>query len=296
MTDQTRFSEHSASRMLAMTGGTLLTGACFVADIEAIVGDFEVTEVRVSSSDSGAIESTSTSTGTGTTTNNTGMLDTSISGGADESTSTSSSSGDPNTSSSTGPAGPVCGDGVVEGDETCDDGNDIPGDGCQVCARDSVVFITSEVYQGFALGGLYGADQRCRNLAAKAGLARPLTFKAWLSTPTMSAADRILHSRGRYVLVNGLVVAQDWDALTSGTLENPIAVTEYSETREDGVWTGTLPSGQPSLGSEFCGDWDDESAVTKDGGSGYSLATDAWWSFFDHAGCDAELPLYCVEQ
>lgn len=73
-------------------------------------------------------------------------------------------------------------------------------------------------------------------------------------------------------------------------------MTEYSENREDGVWTGTLPGGQPSLGSEFCGDWDDPSAFVQDGGSGYSLATDAWWSFFDHAGCASELPLYCVEQ
>lgn len=28
---------------------------------------------------------------------------------------------------------PVCGDGVVEGDETCDDGNEIDGDGCTAC-------------------------------------------------------------------------------------------------------------------------------------------------------------------
>jgi cysteine-rich repeat protein len=29
--------------------------------------------------------------------------------------------------------GPVCGDGVVEGDEQCDDGNDEPSDGCDAC-------------------------------------------------------------------------------------------------------------------------------------------------------------------
>ncbi|MBK7830314.1 MAG: DUF4215 domain-containing protein [Nannocystis sp.] len=115
--------------------------------------------------------------------------------------STSTTIGDASTSTG------VCGDGVVEGDETCDDGNAMPGDGCQECERDSTVFITSEVYQGFALGGLYGADQRCQSLAAKAGLQHFLTFKAWLSTPSMSVADRFRHSRGRYVLVNGLVVA-----------------------------------------------------------------------------------------
>jgi cysteine-rich repeat protein len=205
------------------------------------------------------------------------------------------SDGSESGSSSTGLALPVCGNGVVEGDETCDD-NPTPGDGCQECARDSIVFISSEVYQGFALGGLYGADQRCRSLAAKAGLERFLTFKAWLSTPTMSAADRLLHSHGRYVLVNGLVVAQDWDALTSGTLENAIVVDEKSMTQNGLVWTGTLGSGQPALGSEFCEDWDDDSGLLKWGGSGLSASTDANWSFFDHNGCGSETHLYCFEQ
>jgi len=190
----------------------------------------------------------------------------------------------------------VCGDGIVEGDEACDDGNVTPGDGCQECAKDSIVFISSEVYQGYALGGLYGADQRCQSLAAKAGLERFLTFKAWLSTPTMSAADRLLHSRGRYVLVNGLVVAQNWDALTSGTLENPIMVDEKSMTQDTLAWTGTLASGQPALGSEFCEDWDDDSGLLKLGGVGLSASTDYTWTFFEHGGCGSKIHLYCIEQ
>ncbi len=233
--------------------------------------------------------STSTSAGAETTLNGTGSETSTSSGGT---TNEGSESG----SSSTGPALPVCGNGIVEGEETCDDGNATPGDGCQECAKDSIVFITSEVYQGLAIGGLYGADQRCRSLAAKAELPRFLTFKAWLSTPTMSAADRLLHSQGRYVLVNGLVVAQNWDALTSGNLENAIMVDEKSMTQNALVWTGTLASGQPALGSEFCGEWDDDAGLLKLGGSGVSASTDATWSFFDHNGCGSETHLYCVEQ
>ena len=37
-------------------------------------------------------------------------------------------------SSGEAPTGPVCGDGVVDGDEDCDDGNDDPVDGCDACA------------------------------------------------------------------------------------------------------------------------------------------------------------------
>jgi hypothetical protein len=128
----------------------------------------------------------------------------------------------------------------------CDDGNAVPNDGCKDCARDSIVFISSETYQGFNLGGLYGADQRCRSLAAKAGLLRPETFRAWLSTPTMSAADRMSHSRGRYTLVNGLVIANDWASLTSGACLTPRSRwTRTPSPRTRVSWTGTLADGNP---------------------------------------------------
>jgi len=105
-----------------------------------------------------------------------------------------------------------------------------------------------------------------------------------------------LHSRGRYTLTNGLVVAQNWDELTSGILQNPIAVDESSQTKEDFVWTGSLPDGLPALGSEFCGEWQEDIGFLTFGGEGFSLATDGSWSFFDQGGCDLESSLYCIEQ
>ncbi|MBA3544992.1 MAG: DUF4215 domain-containing protein [Nannocystis sp.] len=274
---------------------TLLAAGCVIESIDAIIAERGVTDCPSSRGESSGNLDTSTGTSSDTSPDSTGSSDASTSSGGngDESTDSSGSSG---SGSSTGPSLPVCGDGVVEGDETCDDGNATPGDGCQECAKDSIVFVTSEVYQGFALGGLYGADQRCSSLAAKAELPRFMTFTAWLSTPAMPAADRLIHSTGRYILVNGLVVAQNWDALTSGAVENAIMVDEYSQTRESGVWTGTLPSGQPALGSEFCKDWDDDSGLLKFGGTGLSMNTDSAWSFFDQGPCGSELRLYCVEQ
>jgi hypothetical protein len=183
----------------------------------------------------------------------------------------------------------------VEEGETCDDGNADPEDGCKECARDSIVFISSETYQGFNLGGLYGADQRCRSLAAKAGLLRPETFRAWLSTPTMSAADRMSHSRGRYTLVNGLVIANDWASLTSGSLLNTITVDENSQSQDTRVWTGTLADGQPAVGSEFCGDWDDDSGCCSLAGrAGASPPIQAGPSSTQD-GCGGQYRLYCFE-
>jgi len=81
------------------------------------------------------------------------------------------------------------------------------------------------------------------------------TFRAWLSTSETAAADRLLHSRGRDVPVNGLIVAEDWDGLVSSTLLHPIDVDEMSQTQNYRSWTGTLANGQPAFGSEFCNGW-----------------------------------------
>jgi cysteine-rich repeat protein len=43
------------------------------------------------------------------------------------------SSSEADDGSSSGVRGPLCGDGIVEGDELCDDENDAPGDGCTLC-------------------------------------------------------------------------------------------------------------------------------------------------------------------
>jgi hypothetical protein len=131
-------------------------------------------------------------------------------------------------------------------------------------------------------------------LAAIAGLSRFDTFRAWLSTAESAAADRLLHSRGRYVLVNGLVVAEDWDGLTSGALLHPIDVDEMSQTQTLPVWTGTLDDGQPAFGSEFCDGWTSFGDFW--GGTGLSSAVDATWSFFSDVPCGTDLHLYCIEQ
>jgi hypothetical protein len=75
--------------------------------------------------------------------------------------------------------------------------------------------------------------------------------------------------RGRLVMVNGLVLARTWEALLAGELENPLEVTEKSETYHGGVWTGTRPDGTAVPGSEHCEDWKTES-IFPTGHFGYS--------------------------
>jgi len=277
--------------LCATTSGT----ACVIEKIDAIIAEHGVTYWPSSSG-----EEPST-TSTGSTSTSTSMSTSSEAAGHSEALD-SSTTAELDThdmsdgSSSTGAEDPFCGDGVIQGDETCDDGNVTPDDGCQECAKDSIVFISSEIYPGYELGGLSGADQRCRSLAAKAYLPRFETFRAWLSTPSMAASDRLLHSRGRYILVNGIVVAQNWGVLTSGVLQHPITVDEHSQTRDGYVWTGTLANGTPALGSEFCGDWEVNMGFPISGGVGRAVEMNSLWSFVDHDGCDADNRIYCIEQ
>lgn len=269
--------------------------ACAVERIDEIIAEHGVTYWPSSSGeDSDVPEDTSTSTTTGTSSGAAGT-DSSTSGGSVAASDGSSAETSESSSSSGGPE-PVCGNGVVEDGETCDDGNDLPDDGCQACAKDSIIFVSSEVYQGFSVGGLLGADQRCRSLAAKANLPRFETFKAWLSTPATSAEKRLIHSPGRYILVNGIVVAADWAGLTTSPLLNPIMVDENSQTQDYVAWTGTLASGKATPGANFCGGWDDNSGKTLFGGTGLTSKVDSTWSFFEDTECGAELSLYCVEQ
>ena len=194
-----------------------------------------------------------------------------------------------------------CGDGRVHaGDEECDDGNAIVTDGCDLgCGRTRRVFITSAAYQGGQFQGMIGADQRCRSLAAQAGLANFAGFKAWLSDSTTSPLQRMFNGRGRYELINGLLVADDWDALLAGELQHPIEVTEKGETNHNSVWTGTYPDGTTVPGSDHCLDWTSSDVNHWEfWGVGSEITAD--WTLADvelnPTDCGNGLALYCFEQ
>jgi len=256
-------------------------------DSEDSAGATQVHTSTGGSSTTGTDEPDTTSITTGTETSSTGGAE----GGMDA----GSGAGADSSSSGTGPVEPFCGDGMVDGDETCDDMNDDPDDGCKLCTKDRLVFASSEKYSGYDLQGLFGADQRCRMLAALAMLPNFGTYRAWLSDGNTAAADRISHSQGRYTLVNGLVVAEDWDGLVSGMLVHPINTTESSELSNGTcTWTGTLANGQPAFGSSFCNNWSEGEAFPE-GGRGIGDQLGEWWSFFNMADCGSECAIYCFE-
>jgi cysteine-rich repeat protein len=183
--------------------------------------------------------------------------------------------------------------------EECDDGNLDPDDGCSdTCALDRRVFVTSLLYSGGELESVYIADALCANHADDQGWPDGLKYRAWLSDSGTDARDRFTLGRGRLVMVNGLVLAMSWSALLTGQLENPLAVTEKSETYHGGVWTGTRPDGTAVPASMHCDDWSTDSFL-KTGHYGYSDRTTPEWTeaadFDQPSPCNSDYALYCFQ-
>ncbi len=197
-------------------------------------------------------------------------------------------------------AAAVCGDGVVAGEEECDD----PGDtACFNCARDRLVFVTSRFdFRGDFSLGPQSLDYWCNHLATLAGLVGPdkeARFKPWISTSEGSAAERLHHSKGRYVLRNGKVFALSWDALVAGELLNPLNVDEMGVTQKVPVWTDTNPDGSAMPGTH-CNDWG-SADFDLSAHFGYSPVLDGQWTFYtadpgtNPTFCGNNAAIYCFE-
>lgn len=212
--------------------------------------------------------------------------------------STSTGSTEAPDTSTTGSA--VCGDGHLDAGEECDDGPLVAGCSSS-CRLYRHVFVTSQVFTG-DLGGLDGADAKCQAAAQAGDLSG--TYRAWLSSLTESALDRLVHSQIPYRLVDGKEVASDWDDLTDGTLLAGINVSELKGAPGKGahtcmpdslsiVWTGTTETGSPVGGEYFCGGW---ASPSGSGYAGVAGSVDSTWTANCLAKCNDQASLYCVEQ
>jgi cysteine-rich repeat protein len=218
---------------------------------------------------------------------------------ADSGTTASVDSTDTDTGTSTG-AAPFCGDGTLDESEECDDGNLVTDDGCNACKRDRLMFVSSEPgFLGGMLQGLKGADNYCVSRAGQAGFENFLKFKAFLSDSQTDAVDRLFAGEGRYVLVDGTVVADNWQALLTGPLQHPIELTELGEVLHRPVWTGTRHGdGRAVPGSMHCDDWTSVDPDKK-ANFGWSDEVDANWTqseVFNPDSCGSMNVIYCIEQ
>ncbi|MFN7938772.1 MAG: DNRLRE domain-containing protein [Bryobacteraceae bacterium] len=194
----------------------------------------------------------------------------------------------------TGPAGPAAPSGVPALAAVCAlyFRNGIPTPSGMECPK--LIFATNMSFSG-NLGGLAGADSSCNSEAARAG--HTGTFKAWLSTATVSAASRMTHSNGPYARVDGAVVADNWADLTDGSLKFAIPVTQFGvwEVLQPYAWTNTTVTGE-SAGAADCKGWTtwNDPGLPRLGTVTYGDQN--WTSSPTTRPCGGFSRLYCVQQ
>ncbi len=192
-----------------------------------------------------------------------------------------------------------CGDMVVDSGEECDDGNQVVGDGCspRCLIEQQFVFLTSvKVPANFT--GLQAADQLCAVLGAQNFPLRR-KFVAWLSDSKTSAGSRIGTSEFPYKLPKGGLIASNTADLLDGAIAVPILETENGTVQVtslgcdsiSGVWTATNAMGQGLADS--CGDWTESQGQGLTGNFGL---TNGGWSQACNIECTSNLRIYCVER
>jgi hypothetical protein len=153
-------------------------------------------------------------------------------------------------------------------------------------------FLSSMKYYGDSIGGVTQADSDCQLLATAAS--RGSGWKAWLSSSTSNAKDRIVLGNGSITLVDGLtvVVNHGTDVLGDGGLLHAIDHDENgSSVAPSLVWTGTTQFGVVyAAAGPPCGDW-----TSPDGGAsaGGSNQTGVTWTSDGTEPCTTAYPIYC---
>jgi hypothetical protein len=132
------------------------------------------------------------------------------------------------------------------------------------------------------------ADAQCNAEAAYAGL--PGSYRAWFSTSTTDARDRLTGARG-WIRPDGVPFADTIDDIVNGRILSPINVDAFGN---DPVWTlvmtGTTSTG---IAATTCHDWTDGPSDGTEGTIGETVATGTYWTSGDFGPCGHPSVLYC---
>ena len=194
----------------------------------------------------------------------------------------------------------ICGDGLIEFPEECDDGNLITEDSC-----DDSCFKTRMVFRSFEklpsnFGGTFFADGICTMNAKRAKLEG--TYKAWVSDSDLFSAPLFRFEsedfQGWYLLPTNppKKLAKGWKGLTTDFLVNWIDVSAAGVEEiltPEFVWTGTLQDGTFSEGNT-CNGW-----TTTDANSKAQIGSVGNWNkeWTEHqvTNCGFDKKIYCFQ-
>lgn len=154
-------------------------------------------------------------------------------------------------------------------------------------------FTTQSTWSG-SIGGLGGADTKCQTAASNAGYGG--TWKALLSDQATNAQDRIPFDWGVLRRLDNAIVANNWNDLWDGSLQNPISLSENLGAVTGWVHSATSIYGvKRSATSGTCSGWTssgiNDNAVGSAGSSGNDWV--AYGSTGNSCG-SSDRSLYCI--
>jgi hypothetical protein len=143
--------------------------------------------------------------------------------------------------------------------------------------------------------GLTNFDTQCQNLAKAAG--HKGTYLAWISTDSVSPSTRFLKAANRYVRSDGVVVANHWAGLVSGTHLAPISMDEYGNFPTlPLVITSTKVDGTSDGLAFTCANWTSSDTTLKIYVGNTNQSDANWTDQTFTTGCEYSASVYCFEQ
>ena len=129
---------------------------------------------------------------------------------------------------------PFCGDGETQTElgEPCDPSDEelVEAAVCtDVCTWSGVIAFVTSEAYAGDLDGADGADEKCVTLASAAGLVHPEGYRAWISVGGDTANNRIPKVSDPYYRLDGVKIAENSGELFSGKLKSPINITEVKK-------------------------------------------------------------------
>jgi hypothetical protein len=166
--------------------------------------------------------------------------------------------------------------------------------------NEALVFVTSTQYQGGQNANIAGTHAICQSIADSKGLGG--TWSAMVNEGVGGFANlrgQVPWNWGTLKRLDGQVVANSWDDLWDGTLQNPINVDEnLTAAVNHSVWTGALNSSglratMIDASQESCRNWSSLSGFD-DGITGLSSSQSATWVYGGNLSCDTFSSFYCI--
>jgi hypothetical protein len=161
-------------------------------------------------------------------------------------------------------------------------------------------FVTSARYKAGALGGRNGADMKCTERAAAAGL--PGRYQAWLATGVVTGSGGgradVRFGDGGYIRTDGKVFARNKLELQSAKIRHPLWLDEskvkHTENlNQEKIHTGAYNSGV-GYKDDPCVNWSNIDGVGAPAGATQGQTRSWTFANANDEKCDAEARLACL--